>query len=215
MHEEAILTRDEAEAIPEMSADLATWVGRREAFAMMAGRCSAADAECLRQIRDSKSYKALKLSWGEFCKERLGVVRSTAELWIRNLKDFGPTYFTMAQLTGITARDYRRIANSVNGDCLQIDGEKIVIASENAKRLTEAVRQLCEAGTGDQDDPAPSSGAQKLLATAGRELKSSVSRYKQLLETELEKQDRFKLWVDLVAAGHELERMAERFLHNS
>ena len=38
--------------------DLGTWLGRRQAFAVMAGRCSAADAKCLRELRDTKKYKS-------------------------------------------------------------------------------------------------------------------------------------------------------------
>jgi len=39
---------------------LGAWMGRKQAFASLAGRCSAADAECLRQIREHKRYRALK-----------------------------------------------------------------------------------------------------------------------------------------------------------
>ena len=41
---------------------LGRWMGRKQAFASLAGRCSAADAECLRQARHSKYYRSLKLS---------------------------------------------------------------------------------------------------------------------------------------------------------
>jgi hypothetical protein len=34
--------------------DSGTWLGRKQAFAELAGRCSAADAECLRQVRKAK-----------------------------------------------------------------------------------------------------------------------------------------------------------------
>ena len=37
----------------DMILDLGIWLGRKQAFSVVAGRCSAADAECLRQIRDS------------------------------------------------------------------------------------------------------------------------------------------------------------------
>jgi hypothetical protein len=47
--------------------DLGTWMGRKQAFASLAGGCSAADAECLRQMRDGKKYRALGMSWAEFC----------------------------------------------------------------------------------------------------------------------------------------------------
>ena len=47
--------------------ELGQWMGRKQAFSGLAGRCSAADAECLRQIRSRKQYRALKLTWRQFC----------------------------------------------------------------------------------------------------------------------------------------------------
>src|SRR5215471_21117510 len=63
---------------------LGTWVGRRPAFSMVAGSCSAADAKCLQTIR--KENRALGLTWEQLCKEQLGISRSTADQIIR---DFG------------------------------------------------------------------------------------------------------------------------------
>ena len=49
-----------------------TWIGRHQAFGLMASQYSAADAECLRQIRDNKHYRALGLTWEEFCSRHAG-----------------------------------------------------------------------------------------------------------------------------------------------
>ena len=49
--------------------DLGTWVGRRQAFGIVAAKASAADVECLRQIRDRKLYLIKTRTWGEFCTE--------------------------------------------------------------------------------------------------------------------------------------------------
>ena len=47
-------------------------MGRREAFAAVSGRCSAAEAESLRRLRDEKAYREFGLTWEEFCEKRLG-----------------------------------------------------------------------------------------------------------------------------------------------
>jgi len=47
----------------EDAMEVGEWLGRRQAFAMVAGRCSAADVQCLRELRESKKYKLLGLSW--------------------------------------------------------------------------------------------------------------------------------------------------------
>ena len=38
--------------------DLGRWLGRRPAFALVAGRCSATDTECLRQARQREQHRA-------------------------------------------------------------------------------------------------------------------------------------------------------------
>ena len=70
--------------------DLGTWMGRKQAFASLAGGCSAADAECLRQLRDQKKYRELGLSWAQFCKQRIGMTQPTADKIIRQLEEFAP-----------------------------------------------------------------------------------------------------------------------------
>ena len=118
------------------------WAGRKQAFAEVAGRCSAATAECLRQARDRKSYRALGMTWDEFCRERMGSSRVTAEKTIRRLEEFGPQYFMLAQATGITPGEYRRIQSSVRGQALLHAGEEIPINAENGPRLAAAIGEL-------------------------------------------------------------------------
>ena len=118
------------------------WVGRKQAFAEMAGRCSAATAECLRQARDNKSYRELGLNWDQFCSQRMGMSRVTAEKIIRRLEELGPAYFILAQATGITPKEFRRIQGSVRGQALHHAGEEIPITPENTPRLNAAVQAL-------------------------------------------------------------------------
>ena len=43
--------------------DLGILMGKREAFATLAGRCSAAQAESLRRIHGSEVYRELAANW--------------------------------------------------------------------------------------------------------------------------------------------------------
>jgi hypothetical protein len=135
-----------ANALVETRSDAAyevgTWIGRRQAFAALAGSCSAADAECLRQVRNRKQYRTLGMNWREFCQKRVGANRKTVEQIIHRLEEFGPQYFTLAQVTGVTPEEYRRIAGSVSEQGLLHAGETIPIEAENASRLNEAVEAL-------------------------------------------------------------------------
>jgi hypothetical protein len=122
--------------------DLGTWLGRKQAFGAMAGRCSAADAECLRKMREDKQYRALGMNWEEFCKQKIGMTRPTADRIIRNLDEFGPKYFELAAVLRIAAEPYRQIASAVTEGGVVCNGETIEISVENAPRLAQAVESL-------------------------------------------------------------------------
>ena len=77
-----------------------TWIGRHQAFGLMASQYSAVDAECLRQIRDNKYYKVLGLTWEEFCGRHTGVDRKTADRIVERLEEFGEAYFNLVK--GVT-----------------------------------------------------------------------------------------------------------------
>ena len=122
--------------------DLGMWLGRRQAFALVAGRCSAADAECIREVRRNKRYRALQMTWEQFCEERLGITCMTANKIVRQLEEFGPDFFTLAQLTRVTPEEYRRLNVAVRGHALLHGGEEIPIDAENGPRLAVAMEEL-------------------------------------------------------------------------
>ena len=122
--------------------ELGEWMGRKQAFSGLAGRCSAADAECLRKIRSRKQYRALKLTWKQFCEQRVGVSHVTADKIIGLLEEFGPAYFLLSQATRISEREYRQICSAVRGQNLLCAGEEIPIDADHAPKLNAAIEQL-------------------------------------------------------------------------
>jgi hypothetical protein len=92
------------------SFDLGTWLGRRQAFGMMAGKSIAADAECLRQIRDQRLYKNKTSTWAEFCARYIGASKPHVDRMIRHLEEFGPQFFQLSELTRIPLESYRAAA---------------------------------------------------------------------------------------------------------
>jgi hypothetical protein len=154
----------------EDAVDLGTWMGRKQAFSLIAGRCSAADAECIRQMRGKRAYRALGLNWDKFCRERLGICRATADLIVRQLEEFGPAFFTLAQVMHITADEYRRISSAVSGEKLLHSGEEIPIEAGNAPRLAAAIHDMrrqreAEAATRPStDSQATSAGVDAVFA---------------------------------------------------
>lgn len=95
--------------------ELGVWLGHRQMRAALAGGRLAADAECLRHAHDHKTYRALGLTWEEFCKQRFGLTRPTANRMIRRLEEFGRQGFRPPQATGITDEEYLRIVDAVGG----------------------------------------------------------------------------------------------------
>jgi hypothetical protein len=125
--------------------DLGILLGQRQAFSLLAGRCSAADADCLRRLRDEQLYKLRDKNWDEFCTHYLGMSRSNADRIIRLLEEFGPAYFELAQLTRISPEAYRSIAPAVSIQAICLNGEAIALVAENAGKVAAAVAELRKA----------------------------------------------------------------------
>jgi len=125
--------------------DLGKWLGRREAFGLIAGRCSAADVECMRRIRDGQLYKDRAADWAEFCENELHMSKSNANRVIALLENFGPQYFHISQISRISVANYRAIASAVRTDGIECDGEFIPFHEENTGRIAAAVSRLSAA----------------------------------------------------------------------
>ncbi len=124
--------------------ELGRWLGRREAFSMVAGRCSAAEAESLRQIRDEKLYLECCGSWDEFCEQQLGASRRNINRVIGYLEEFGPQYFQVVQMARITPQQYRAIAGHVDEAGVRLNGEVIALLPENRHKVADAVSELVQ-----------------------------------------------------------------------
>jgi hypothetical protein len=59
--------------------DMGAWVGRQQAFAVIANQCSAAQALSLKQIKETSCHDKLGLSWDEFCRRHIGLSRRQAD----------------------------------------------------------------------------------------------------------------------------------------
>ena len=135
-------------------------LGQRRTFAAVGGRCSAAHAQLLRRIRDEKLYRPIAPSWRAFCTAHLAITRRHADRLIALLNRFGPIYFELSQLVGISPRQYLAIEPAVREDSLLVDGEAISLIPKNTPKLLEAVDQLLR----QPPHPAPAPTPQTLCA---------------------------------------------------
>ena len=141
--------------------DLGIMLGQRRAFGLVAGRCSAAQAECLRRVRDEKTYLKFATSWDQFCVRQLKISKRTADRAIALLKKHGTLYFETAALTGITPAEFERIAQAIQRDGIHVGSDVIALIPENAARAVDAVAHLqAEAAAAQSAGPAASVEAQ-------------------------------------------------------
>jgi len=121
------------------SIELGTWLGRGQAFGVIANGCKAAQAECLRQIHDSETYKLTGLTWDDFCPQFAGVSRQRADDIIKNLNEFGKTFFDLSEVVRISPEAYRKIQKKIKDQSIEIGAELVPIIPENAARIRRAV----------------------------------------------------------------------------
>jgi hypothetical protein len=117
-------------------------LGQNHAFAMIAGRCSAAQAEALRRLREDKLYKRCCEKWDDFCQHYLNISRSEADRIIKLLQDFGPAYFELSQLTRVSAETFRAIQPAIRNGALHFQNEAIELLPENSRQIATAVAEM-------------------------------------------------------------------------
>jgi len=185
---------------------LGEWMGRRQAFGVIAGRTSAADVECLRRIRDEKLYRAKAEDWDSYCRKYVGVGRSYADRLIRQLEEFGPNYFQLSQVARISPDTYRQIAGSVHEDGIAYGGEKIAIVPENNQKLIEAVNALrAESGGCARGDFRLS---RKGVAKQRDRLESSIAEMSRMLGNGLAESEREELAAAVESGMRELRLLS-------
>jgi hypothetical protein len=188
------------------SFELGMMLGTRKAFAAVAGRCSAADAECLRRVRDQKLYVSRAATWEEFCPKFLGLSKTHANRIIRYLEEFGPDYFEVAQLTRITPEQYRAIAPAIREKNIHVNGQAIALIPENSDRVTAAVAELRRAAS----PAAPPLPPEERMAALGRRFGQLTADFEEFAATPLSLAERSQLGAVLSPAIAALERLHRR-----
>jgi hypothetical protein len=122
--------------------ELGSVLGQNQAFGLVAGRCSAAQAASLKRLRDERKYKRVTAHWRDFCSRYLRMSQTQVDKIIQLWEEFGAGFFKVAQLTRISPETYRAIAPSVREDALHLNGEVIELSVENSRKVADAVAQL-------------------------------------------------------------------------
>ena len=184
--------------------DLGTWLGRTQAFRLMASRCSVADIECLAEIYDKKLYRTLDMTWQRFCTEYLGVTCRWADTLIRRLKQLGPEFFKLNNFTRIKPADYRLIAGAVTEEGLAYGGEVIPLEAEHAAELAHAVDAL---RLENVPEPASADPSERAFAKAEKSLETALAEFERLQAMNLDEDGRLRLLVTVEAGRDRLDRV--------
>ena len=149
-------------------------MGRHQTLSLVAGKCTAADAECLKKTRDQKLYLGFAKNWDECCTKHIGMSRANAERVIGLLEEFGPAYFEVAQLTRVSPETFRQLAPSIHDGTLHHHGQAIALIPENAARVASVV--------GEHRKAAPPRAADTGLGTRLDALEQRCNRLLQEFE---------------------------------
>ena len=131
-----------SETVNDALLELGIIVGQSQTFGMLAGRCSAAQAQAIRRVREEKLYKERCKKWEDFCPRYLRMCRAEADRIIRLLDEFGPPYFELSHVTRISPVVYRAIAPAVSDGVLYHNGEAIALTAENSRKVAAVVAEI-------------------------------------------------------------------------
>jgi hypothetical protein len=184
--------------------DLGVVLGQTHAFALVAGRCSAAQAEGLRRMRQEKLYLRCARSWTEFCPQYLKISRVEADRTIKLLEEFGPEYFDLSQLTRISAETYRAIAPAVKDGALHVNGEAIALIPENSRRVSAAIAELRQAAR----QGLRGLRMQDRIVKLDKRCTELIADFREIARTEAQSENRVLFTSALVRAHQELRRIA-------
>ncbi len=182
--------------------DLGVVLGQTQAFGLIAGRCSAAQAAALQRLRQDKMYLRCASHWDEFCREYLHMSRAETDRIIRLWEEFGAGYFEVAQLTRISAQTYRAIAPSVKEGAIHFNGETIELNAENSRKVAAAVAGLRH---GLAKGPKPIS---ERLAELDKRCQAFIAEISEIASAELGSEHRVLLGSLVSRTRSALDRLA-------
>lgn len=122
--------------------ELGVSIGKEQTFGLIARGCTAAQAEYIRQMKQSESYKILGLTWDQYCPKYLGISRVTADEIVHRLETLGKDFFRLREFMRISPKVYRRIQPAVKGESIEINGEMVPITPDNSARIRAAVLKI-------------------------------------------------------------------------
>ena len=193
---------EEKSTMMDEAFDVGAWLGRKQAFAFMAGRCSAAAGDILREIREKKLFLTVEKTWEDFCVKRIGMTRSYVDRIIRQYKDLGPDFTRLSCFARIKPAEYRLIAGAITEEGLAYGGEVIALEPENATKLAAAVEALRRDSIPEKEPVDP---VEHAFGKAGKAVKSAIAEFQRLQAMKLDDEGRLKLVIALESCRNQVD----------
>jgi hypothetical protein len=156
------------------------------------------------EVYDNKLYLAVEASWEDYCKNRLGISRRTAERLIRNYKQYGPNLARLNCFARIKPGEYRLFAAVLTDDGLLYNGETIPLEPENTPRLAQVVEAIREQSAGPE--PEPLDPAARAFAKAEKSLQNALAEFSKIQAMKLDDEGRLKLLIAVETGRNHLDR---------
>jgi hypothetical protein len=180
-------------------------LGQNQAFALVSGRCSAAQAEALLRLRESKCYLRVSISWKEFCPKYLNMSYSQADRIIRCWQEFGVGFFELQKLVSISPDFYRSIEPAIKDGALHFNEEAIELDPENSQKIVAAVAELRRSLPPKEPPPPPT--LETRLAHLDKQTVAYIAELQQVSEMNCGGDARHQLEIVLQRASAAIERM--------
>jgi hypothetical protein len=132
------------------------------------------------------------LNWTDFCLKYVGVSRQRVDVLIQSLDEFGDTYFNLSRIVAVSPETYRQIAGNIEGEQIEINGEKVPIVPENAARIRAAVTQMRVELNKKQQRKAAAKSAPSMDELAARTL-ASLESFLPIIRNPLSREDQARL----------------------
>ena len=199
------MSNEDSTAITD-AIDLGVILGQSQTCALIAGRCSAAQAATLQKLRDGRKYKVLNPIWEDFCKEHLKISRSEADKIIRLWQEFGAGYFEISNLTGISPETYRAIAPSISEGAIHCNGEAIELNLDNSRKVAAAVAELRRALPAPAPRPVD---IRDRIAALDKRCDAVVHEFEEMASEKQEDENWLLLTLCLERTYHAIQRLAQ------
>jgi hypothetical protein len=116
--------------------------GRRQALVQAVSQTIYAQALSLREMRTTKAYRKLRLTWPQFCLKYGAMSDRAAKQLIALADEFGEPYFRLNAITNVPPELFRRIAPLVTAHAIVLDGEKVYLVPDNYVKICDGIKRL-------------------------------------------------------------------------